>query len=95
MTWASGKMYNFGGRQKSQFFFFHLVRSVTWSFIVQLYNPLKGCLVRIVSNVQPKKSAKKLLKWPKYRYCSDRLLEILKNFEKENIFFFEREYTQK
>ena len=28
MTWASGKMYNFGGRQKSQFFFFHLVRSV-------------------------------------------------------------------
>ena len=25
---------------------------VTWSFIVQLYNPLKGCLVRIVSNVQ-------------------------------------------
>ena len=23
-----------------------------WSFIVQLYNPLKGCLVRIVSNVQ-------------------------------------------
>ena len=34
-----------------------------------------------------KKSAKKLLKWPKYRYYSDRLLEILKNFEKENIFF--------
>ena len=79
-------MYNFGGRRKSQFFFFHLVRSVTSSFIVQLYNPLKGCLVRIVSNVQ-KKSAKKLLKWPKYRYYSDRLLQILKIFEKENIYF--------
>ena len=41
-----------------------------------------------------KKSAKKLLKWPKYRYCSDRLLEILKNFEKENFFFRKRVYSK-
>ena len=42
-----------------------------------------------------KKSAKKLLKWPKYRYYSDRLLEILKNFEKENIFFFRKRVYSK
>ena len=33
-----------------------------------------------------KKSAKKLLKWPKYQYYSDRLLQILIIFEKENCF---------
>ena len=52
MTWASGGVYSFCGGQGSQFFFFHLVRSVTWSFVVQLYNLLKGCLVRIVDSVQ-------------------------------------------
>ena len=53
MTWANGEMYNFGGKKKKfQFFFFHLVWSVTSSVIVQLYNPLKGCVERNVSNVQ-------------------------------------------
>ena len=42
-----------------------------------------------------KKSAKKRLKWLKYRYYSDTLLKIFKTFEKENIYFFESEYPQK
>ena len=36
-----------------------------------------------------KKISQKLLKWPKYRYYSDRLLQILKIFEKENLDFFD------
>ena len=56
---------------------------------------LKGLSCTDCKQYSVKKSAKTLLKWPKYWYYSDRLLEILKNFEKENIFFFEREYTQK
>ena len=36
-----------------------------------------------------KKISQKLLKWPKYRYYSDRFLQILKSFEKENFFFLD------